>query len=127
MESVEAAAIGNELGTLFLEDLPDRSVGPFSMGMRLGPGDAFVHQPGVQLVIALDTQARREEALAHEADLVLDLTLLMSPTLACRRRARQDGASTSGGSGDCIAGPCRRRSSRPPSSCCRRRRARRHP
>src|SRR5208282_6069766 len=76
MESVEAAAIGNELGTLFLEDLPDRSVGPFSMGMRLGPGDAFVHQPGVQLVIALDTQARREEALAHEADLVLDLALL---------------------------------------------------
>src|SRR5271166_6099041 len=46
------------------------------MGMRLGPGDAFVHEPGVQLVIALDAQARREEALAHEADLVLDLTFL---------------------------------------------------
>ena len=44
--------------------------------MRLGPGDAFVHQPGVQLVIAFDPQARREEALANEADLVLDLTFL---------------------------------------------------
>ena len=51
--------------------------------MRLGPGDAFVHQPGVQLVIALDPQARREEALANEADLVLDLALLP----ARRRRA----------------------------------------
>ena len=57
--------------------------GLFGMGMRLGPGDAFVHQPGVQLVIALDAQARREEALAHEADLVLDLALLP----ARRRRA----------------------------------------
>src|SRR5271165_4718843 len=83
MESVEAAAIGNELGTLFLEDLPDRPVRPFRMGMRLGPGDAFVREPGVQLVIALDAQARREEALAHEADLVLDLALLP----ARRRRA----------------------------------------
>ena len=76
MESVEAAAIGNELGTLFLEDLPDRPVGPFRMGMRLGPGDAFVHQPSVQLVIALDWQARREEALGHQADLFLDLALV---------------------------------------------------
>ena len=73
MESVEAAAIGNELRTLFLEDLPDRPVRLFGMGMRLGPGDAFVHEPGVQLVIVLDPQARREEALANEADLVLGL------------------------------------------------------
>ena len=36
---------------------PRSSVGPLGMGMRLGPGDAFVHQPGVQLVIALDAQA----------------------------------------------------------------------
>ena len=86
MESVEAAAIGNELGPLFLEDLPDRPVGPFGMGMRLGPGDAFVHQPGVQLVVALDPQPRREEALADEADLVLDLALLPA-----RRRRAGDG------------------------------------
>ena len=29
MESIEAATIGNKLGTLFLEDLPDRPVRPF--------------------------------------------------------------------------------------------------
>ena len=57
VEPVEAAAIGNELRPLFLEDLPDRPVGPFGMGMRLGPGDAFVHEPGVQLVIALERAA----------------------------------------------------------------------
>ena len=41
MESIEAAAIGEELGTLFFEHLPDRPVRPFRMGMRFGPGDAF--------------------------------------------------------------------------------------
>ena len=44
---------------------------------------AFVEQPGVQLVVALEPQPRREEAFAHEADLVLDLALLP----ARRRRA----------------------------------------
>ena len=44
---------------------------------------AFVEQPGVQLVIALEPQPRREEAFANKADLVLDLTLLP----ARRRRA----------------------------------------
>ena len=44
--------------------------------MRLGVGDAPIEQPGVQLVVALDPQPRREEALAHQADLVLDLPLL---------------------------------------------------
>jgi hypothetical protein len=44
--------------------------------MRLGVGNAFVKQPGVQLVEALDPQPRREEPLAHQADLVLDLALL---------------------------------------------------
>ena len=38
--------------------------------MRFGVGDAFVEQPGVQLVIALEPQTRREEALAHQSDLV---------------------------------------------------------
>ena len=51
--------------------------------MRLGVGDAFVEQPGVQLVVALEAQPRREEALAHQPDLVLDLPLLP----AGRRRA----------------------------------------
>jgi hypothetical protein len=83
MEPVEAAAIGNELGPLLLEHLPDRLVGPLGMAVRLGPGDAFVHEPGVQLVVALEPQPRREEALTHESDLVLDLALLP----ARRRRA----------------------------------------
>src|SRR6202451_4887372 len=76
MEPVEAAAIGNELGPLLLEHLPDRLVGSLGMAVRLGPGDAFVHEPGVQLVVALEPQPRREEALTHEPDLVLDLALL---------------------------------------------------
>jgi hypothetical protein len=83
MEPVEAAAIGNELWPLLLEHLPDRLAGPLGMAVRLGPGNAFVHEPGVQFVVRLEPQPRREEALAHEPDLVLDLTLL--PT--GRRRA----------------------------------------
>jgi len=35
VKAVETAPIGNELGTLVLEDLPDRSVGLFGMGMVL--------------------------------------------------------------------------------------------
>jgi len=42
--------------------------GPDSMAfdtrMRLGVGDAFIHQPGVQLVECLEPQARREEPKA---------------------------------------------------------------
>ena len=53
------------------------------MAVRLGVGDALVEQPGVQLLVALEPQPRREEALAHQPDLVLDLPLLP----ARRRRA----------------------------------------
>jgi hypothetical protein len=53
------------------------------MMMRLGIADAFVEQPGVQLIVGLEPQPRRKEALAHEGDLVLDLSLLP----AGRRRA----------------------------------------
>src|SRR4029078_10980859 len=53
------------------------------MRMRLGVGDAFVGEPSVQLVVALESQAWREETLPHEPDLVLDLSLLP----ARRRRA----------------------------------------
>jgi hypothetical protein len=52
------------------------------MGMRLRVDDAIVDQPGVQLIVGLDPKARREGALPHETDLVLDLSLL--PT-RCRR------------------------------------------
>ena len=73
MESIEAAAIGNEFGPLPLERLPHCLVGTFGMGVRLGEGDALVEQPPIQLVVALEPEPRCEEALAHEADLVLDL------------------------------------------------------
>src|ERR1700727_3181036 len=76
MEPVEAAAIGTELGPLPPRPLPDRPLGPLGMAVRLGPGGAFVHEPSVQLVVALEPQPRREEALTHEPDLVLDLALL---------------------------------------------------
>src|SRR5439155_280286 len=82
MESVEPARIGNELRPFRLEHLPDRLLGQLRMAMRLGIGDAFVEQPGVQLVVGLEPQPWREEALADKPDLVLDLALL--PT-GCRR------------------------------------------
>ena len=63
MDSIEATTVGDKLRPLLLEHLPHRLLGPFRMGMRLGVGDAFVDQPGVQFVVALDPQARREGAL----------------------------------------------------------------
>ena len=50
--------------------------------MHLGVGNAFIEQPGVQFVEILEPQTRREESLADEPDLVLDLTLLPA---RCRR------------------------------------------
>ena len=41
-------------------------------------GDAPVEQPSVHLLVAPEPQARREEALPNQADLVLDLPLLPS-------------------------------------------------
>ena len=64
-------------------NLPDRLVGKLRMAMRLGVGDAFIEQPGVQFVVVLEPQPRREEALTDKPDLVLDLSLLP----ARRRRA----------------------------------------
>ena len=76
MESVEADAIRNELRTLVLERLPDRLSALLGVSVRLGPDDTSVDKPGVQLAVALDPQPRREEALANQADLVLDLAFL---------------------------------------------------
>src|SRR3546814_8052550 len=53
--------------------------GPLAqLGMTMGARmiEATVKQPGVQLLVARKAQPRREEALAHEPDLVLDLSLL---------------------------------------------------
>ena len=68
MESIKAAAIRNEFRPLRLEDVPDRPLGPLGMGVRFRPGQTFIEEPGVQLVIALEPQPRREEAFPHEAD-----------------------------------------------------------
>ena len=76
VESVEPAGIGDELRPFRLEHLPDRLLGQLRMAVRLGVGDALIEQPGVQLVVGLEPQPRREEALADQPDLVLDLSLL---------------------------------------------------
>ena len=83
MEAIEPTRIRHELGSLGLEDLPDGPVGELRMPMRLGVGNAFIEQPGVQLVERLESQPRGEEPFADQSDLVLDLTLLP----ARRRRA----------------------------------------
>src|SRR5208283_5028929 len=82
VEPIEPAGIGNELRPLRLEHLPDRPLGQLRMGMRLGVANAFIEQPSIHLVIGLEPQPRREEALTDEPDLVLDLTLLPA---RCRR------------------------------------------
>src|SRR6202162_289892 len=76
VEAVEPAGIGNELRPLRLENLPDRLLGQLRMAMRIGVGEAPVEQPGVQLVKVLESQPWREEALADQPYLVLDLPLL---------------------------------------------------
>src|SRR4029434_5261362 len=89
MESIEPARIGNELGPLRLEHLPDYLLGQFRMAVRLGVGDTLVGEPGIHLVVGLEPQSRREEALADEPHLVLDPPPL---TAGCSR------------SGECAAG-----------------------
>src|SRR5215471_21104027 len=76
MEAIKAATIGDKLRPFLFEHLPHRPVRTLGMGMHLGVSDAFVHQPGIQFVVALHPQSWSEEALAHQADLVLDLALL---------------------------------------------------
>src|SRR6516162_7831213 len=68
---------------LLLERVPDRLLALLGMGVRSGPGEAFVDEPGVQILVALEPKPRCEEALAHQPDLVLDLAFLP----ARRRRA----------------------------------------
>src|SRR3984893_10222136 len=68
-----------ELRPLLLEHLPNGMLGTFRMWMSLGN---LIGEPSIQLVIGLELQSRREEALANETHLVLDLTLLPA---RCRR------------------------------------------
>src|SRR3954470_776204 len=78
VEAIESACIGNELRPLRLKHIPDSLVSQLRMAMHLGVGDAFVEQPGVHLIVGLEPQTGREEPLADEPDLVLDLPLLPS-------------------------------------------------
>src|SRR5581483_2518119 len=76
MEAVEATGIGDESRSLSFEDFPDGSVRELWMPMRFGVSDAFIEQPGVQLIQRLEAQPRSEEAFADQPDLVLNLALL---------------------------------------------------
>jgi hypothetical protein len=51
-----------EILTVPFERLPDRLLNEFRMAMRLGVGDTFIKQPGIQLVQVFEPQPRREEA-----------------------------------------------------------------
>ena len=86
MEPVEAPGIRHQAGTFRLEHLPDRLLAQFGVTMRLGIRDALVQQPGIQFVVALHPQPRREEAFPHQTDLVLDLTLLPARRRVTRHR-----------------------------------------
>jgi hypothetical protein len=74
----------HQLRPLRLKSLPDRGAGQFGMLVPFGIGEAAVEQPGVQLLprvrasrgprtgSARHPQPRREKALAHHPDRVLD-------------------------------------------------------
>src|SRR5699024_5672739 len=68
VEPIEGTDIGHEARALRLEDLPDRLVAQFRMRMRLGPGDVAIHQPGVELGVALEPRPRHEEPPADHSD-----------------------------------------------------------
>src|SRR6516162_3533054 len=76
METIKAASIRHKLLPFFFEDVPDCFVGDLGVEMGLCIEDALVNEPGIHLVIALESQARREEALTRQTDLVLDLPFL---------------------------------------------------
>jgi hypothetical protein len=75
VEAVEASGMRRQSRALGLEHRPDRLVAQLGMTVCSGISDALVQQPGGQLVVALDPQARRKEPFPHDADLVLDLTV----------------------------------------------------
>ena len=73
VEAIEATAVGDQERPFLLERRPDRDARPLGMVVLAGVVDALVGEQRVQLVEVFHPQPRREEALAHEADLVLDL------------------------------------------------------
>ncbi len=67
---------GTQHWPLSLEHLEDRLVRLLGMLVGAGVGDTAIHEEGVQLGVALHPEPGREEALAHQTHLVLDLALL---------------------------------------------------
>src|SRR5690242_17716662 len=86
MESIKPAGIGYKVWPLRLVDFPDGPIAELRMTMRLGVSHTLVEQPSVQLIVALEPQPWRKEALADKPNLVLDLPLLPArPRRACNR------------------------------------------
>ena len=75
MEAVEVTRIRHERRTLRFERLPDGPVPELGMRVGLRVRDALIEEDRVQLLEALHPQPGREEPLAHETHLVLDLPL----------------------------------------------------
>jgi hypothetical protein len=90
MKAVERATrIRNKFGSLLLKYLPHRPVGYLRMSMGFSVANASIQQPGIELLIALEPQPRREEPLTRYPNLVLD-----SQTQACRPSVRRDNDCT---------------------------------
>jgi hypothetical protein len=70
---------------------PNPAIVGQAMAGFIGPGQALAEKPGVQIIEVLESQPGRAEALANEADLVLDLSLL--PPRGRRAGGRVDAAS----------------------------------
>jgi hypothetical protein len=88
-EPVERTGDRYQLGALGLEGLPDRALGRLWVLVRLGVGDAAIEQEAVQFVVARHPQPRREKALAHQPNLVLDLALLPARRRSASNRLDQ--------------------------------------
>ena len=76
MEAVKATRIDNQLGPFFLKAIPNRSVGQFRMAVGFGICNALIQKPAIEFIVALHPQPWREEPLAHQTDLVLNLPFL---------------------------------------------------
>ncbi len=75
MKAVEAAGYGDQARPLRLEHLPDGLILELGVLVGFGVSHTTIEEPVIQLVEALHSQSWREEALAYQADLVLDLPL----------------------------------------------------
>ena len=71
MEPVKPPGIGHQARPLGLEHLPDGLLPQLGVVVRAGIRDAMIEQPGIQLVITLHLQPRREKLFAHQSNLVL--------------------------------------------------------